>query len=199
MNPRPRVLVCASAVGFYGDTGTRAVDESSARGEGFLADVVEAWERAAEPARAAGIRVVHVRFGVVLSPKGGALARMLLPFKLGAGGVIGTGAQAFPWISIDDAVEVVHHALVEGTLAGPVNAVAPEFADNRGFTKALGRVLGRPTIFPMPAFAARLAFGEMADEMLLTGPRVAARKLAESGYRWRHATLDAALRGVLGR
>lgn len=199
MVPKPRVLVCASAVGIYGDTGDREVDESAARGQGFLADVVEAWERAADPARDAGIRVVHLRFGVVLSPKGGALRKMLLPFKLGGGGVIGSGRQAFPWISIDDAVGTVHHALVKESLAGPVNAVAPERTDNHRYTKTLGKVLGRPTILPMPAFAARLAFGEMAQEMLLTGAHAVPKKLTASGYRWRHVSLEAALRDLLGK
>lgn len=198
---RPSVLVCASAVGWYGaGPGVgRTVDESGPRGTGFLADVADAWERAADPARQAGIRVVHVRLGVVLSPKGGALAKMLTPFKLGLGGVIGSGTQGFPWISIDDAVGAFHHALVTSSVSGPVNAVAPETCDNRGFTKTLGRVLSRPTLFPMPAFAARLAFGEMANEMLLAGPQVVPAALQASGYRFRQPTLEAALRHVLGR
>ena len=198
-SPRPRTLVVASAVGFYGDRGEEPVDETSAPGTGFLCDVARDWEAAADPARAAGVRVVHLRFGVVLSAAGGALRRMLLPFRLGVGGVIGSGAQRMPWISIDDAVGAVHHVLVRDDLAGPVNVVAPETATNREFTKTLGRVLGRPTIFPMPAFAARIAFGEMAGPLLLTGQRVLPKRLAESGFRWRHGTLESALRHVLGR
>jgi hypothetical protein len=199
MPRRPRVLVCASAVGFYGARGDEGLDESSAPGAGFLAEVCREWEAAADPARAAGIRVVHVRFGVVLSPKGGALAKMLLPFRMGAGGRLGTGAQWMSWISLDDAIGAVHHALTREEVAGPVNAVAPNPVTNAVFTKTLGAVLGRPTIFPMPAFAARLAFGEMADHLLLTGQKVLPRRLLETGYRFRHPSLEGALRHLLGR
>ena len=197
--PRPSVLVCASAVGYYGDTRDQVADERSPEGRGFLAEVASAWERAADPAREAGIRVVHVRLGVVLTPAGGALRKMLMPFKLGAGGVIGSGDQGFPWISIDDAVGVFHHALMQSSLAGPVNAVAPQITTNRDFTKALGRALSRPTILSMPAFAASLVFGEMGREMLLAGQRVDPRVLRAGGYRWTHTTLDAALRDLLPR
>lgn len=196
--PRPSVLVVASAAGYYGAGGGPA-DESAPAGSGFLADVCRAWEEAAQPARDAGIRVVHLRFGVVLSPAGGALRRMLLPFRLGLGGVLGSGDQGFPWISIDDAVGVVHQALTDPRLDGPVNAVAPELATNRSFTRTLGRVLGRPTVLPMPAFAARLAFGEMADHLLLAGRQLVPARLAAAGFRWRQPTLEAALRHVLGR
>jgi uncharacterized protein (TIGR01777 family) len=196
---RPRVLVAASAVGWYGDRGDEALDESSARGTGFLPDVCEAWERASDAARDAGVRVVHLRFGVVLSPKGGALARMLTPFKLGVGGVIGSGRQWMPLVSIDDLVAAALHVLAHGDLAGPVNVCTPTQATNRDFTKALGRALGRPTVFPMPAFAARLAFGEMADGLLLASARVAPKRLLASGFAFRHADAESALRHVLGR
>lgn len=199
MPRRPRVLVCASAVGFYGARRDEGLDETAAPGRGFLADVCRAWEAAADPARAAGIRVVHLRFGVVLSPKGGALAKMLLPFKMGAGGRLGTGEQWMSWISLDDAIGAAHHALLREELAGPVNAVAPNPVTNAVFTKTLGGVLGRPTVLPMPAFAARLAFGEMADHLLLTGQKVLPRRLLETGYRFRHPGLEEALRHLLGR
>jgi hypothetical protein len=196
---RPRTLVCASAIGFYGDRGDAALDEASPRGAGFLADVCAEWESAAAPARAAGIRVVQLRFGVILSAAGGALARMLLPFRVGAGGVIGDGRQYMSWIAIDDAVGAIHHALVTTALEGPVNVVAPAAVTNREFTRTLGRVLRRPTIIPMPAVAARLAFGEMADELLLASTRVVPRRLRETGYAFREPDLEAALRHLLGR
>jgi uncharacterized protein (TIGR01777 family) len=195
----PRTLVCASAIGFYGDRGGTPLDESSPRGKGFLADVCGEWEAAAAPARAAGIRVVHLRFGVVLTPAGGALQRMLLPFRLGAGGVVGSGEQYMSWIAIDDAVGAIHHALVTPALEGPVNAVAPAAVTNREFTRALGRVLRRPTIVPMPAVIARLAFGEMADELLLASTRVVPRRLGESGFTFREPDLETALAHLLGR
>jgi hypothetical protein len=199
LDTRPRTLVCASAIGFYGDRGDAELDEASARGEGFLADVCAEWEAATAPARTAGIRVVQLRFGVILTPAGGALARMLLPFRLGAGGVLGGGRQYMSWIAIDDAVGAIHHALIAPVLEGPVNAVAPTPVTNREFTRALGRVLRRPTIFPMPAVVARLAFGEMADELLLSSARVVPRKLRESGYAFREPDLETALRHLLGR
>jgi uncharacterized protein len=198
LSPRPSVLVCASAVGFYGPRGDEELDESAPPGTSFLSEVCRAWEAAAEPARAAGVRVVSTRFGVVLSAKGGALAKMLTPFRIGIGGRIGSGRQWMSWISIDDAVGAIGHALATASLTGPVNAVAPRPVTNAEFTKTLGRVLSRPTVAPMPAFAARLAFGEMADELLLSGQRVVPRRLLESGYRFRHGDLETALRHVLG-
>ena len=196
---RPEVLVCASAIGFYGDRGTEILDENSQAGDGFFPELCEAWEEATRPAREAGIRVVNARFGVILSPAGGALAKMLLPFKLGAGGKLGSGNQFMSWISLDDAVSALHHALRTESLRGPVNVVAPNPVTNAEFTKTLGRVLRRPTIAPMPAFAARLAFGKMADEALLSSARVLPRKLQESGFRFDHPDLEVALRHVLGR
>jgi uncharacterized protein len=195
----PKVVVCASAIGFYGDRGDEELTESSASGTGFLAEVCREWEAAAEPARAKGIRVVHLRFGVILSPAGGALAKMLLPFKMGVGGIVGSGRQYMSWITLDDAVETILHALATDALSGPVNVVAPNPVTNREFTKTLGRVLSRPTIFPMPAFAARLAFGEMADELLLASARVLPNRLRDTAYRFRHEHLEPGLRHILGR
>jgi len=195
----PRTLVCASAIGYYGSRGDEILKEESSSGSGFLAEVCRAWEAASGPAAAKGIRVVNLRFGVILSPGGGALARMLLPFRLGAGGVIGSGTQYMSWISLDDAVGAVHHALGAEGLSGPVNAVAPKPATNREFTRTLGAVLSRPTIFPVPALAARLAFGEMADALLLSSARVEPARLLATGYRFRHPDLETALRQMLGR
>jgi uncharacterized protein (TIGR01777 family) len=196
---KPSVLVSASAVGYYGDRGDEPVDESSPPGRGFLAELCQQWEAETHVARDADIRVVNMRLGVVLSPDGGALAKMLTPFKLGAGGVIGSGRQYLSWITLDDAVRAIQFALAAAAVSGPVNAVAPHPATNREFTKTLGRVLGRPTIFPMPEFAARLAFGEMADEMLLSGVRVEPRVLSTAGFEFRDPELEPALRSMLGR
>ena len=195
----PKVLVCASAIGFYGDRGTDLMSEDSPAGGGFLAEVCEAWEAASQPARDAGIRIVLLRIGVVLSPAGGALAKMLLPFRLGAGGVIGTGDQYWSWIGLDDVVGAIHHALISDTLEGAVNAVAPQPVTNREFTKILGRVLSRPTLVPLPGFAARLALGEMADALLLASTRVEPVRLLASGYTFRHPKLEGALRHCLGK
>lgn len=199
MKTPPKVLVCASAVGFYGDRDDEVLTEDSAAGSGFLANVARDWEAATQPARDAGIRVVNLRFGVILSPKDGALAKMLLPFKLGAGGRVGSGRQYWSWISIDDAAGAIHHALMTDSLSGPVNAVAQNPVTNAEFTKTLGRVLVRPTIVPMPAFAARLALGEMADQLLLASIRVEPRQLIESGYDFRQPTLESAIRHLLGK
>jgi len=197
--PRPpRVLVCASAVGFYGAGHGRVVDESSGAGDGFLADVCRQWEAAAEPARAAGIRVVHLRFGVVLGAGGGALAGMLTPFRMGVGGVLGSGRQFMSWISLDDLLEIVLRVAVDDAFVGPVNAVAPHPVTNEQYTRALGRVLHRPTVLPVPAAAARLAFGEMADELLLAGSEVLPARLQEHGHRFRSETVEACLRATLG-
>lgn len=194
----PKAFVCASAIGYYGNRGHDALGETSPAGTGFLPDVCRAWEAAAEPARQKGLRVAHVRFGVVLSERGGALAKMLLPFKLGLGGTLGSGDQFMGWISLEDAVGAVRHVLSTATLEGPLNAVAPQALTNREFTKALGRALHRPTIFPVPGFAARLVLGEMAEALLLASQRVEPRRLLESGYRFRHPDIDAALKALLG-
>ncbi len=196
-NP-PRVLVCASAIGYYGDRGDEVLDEASSPGSGFLPEVCQEWEAATEPARAAGIRVVNLRFGVILSPSGGALAKMLTPFKLGAGGRIGDGRQWMSWIALDDVIDAIAYALNTESLAGPANCVAPQPVTNLEFTKTLGRVLHRPTIFPMPAVAARIAFGEMADALLLASARVLPKELSAAGYPFRYPQLEGALRHMLG-
>jgi uncharacterized protein (TIGR01777 family) len=199
---RPRVLISASAVGIYGDRGDEAVTEASSTEGGspdFLTEVGRAWEAATEPARAAGIRVVLPRFGVVLSPAGGALGRMLPPFRLGLGGPLGSGRQPMSWIAMDDLIGAIHHALMTDGLAGPVNATAPQPVTNREFARTLGRVLGRPAVLRVPAVALRLAFGEMADTALLAGARVLPARLQESGYSFRYPELEGALRHLLGR
>lgn len=196
---KPGVLVCASALGYYGDRGDEVMRESSPPAADFLGLLCQEWEAASAPASAAGIRVVHLRMGIVMSPAGGALGKMLLPFKMGAGGRVGSGRQYMSWIAIDDALGAIHHALVSAELRGPVNAVAPEPVTNEEFTKTLGRVLRRPTIAAMPAFAARLAFGEMADALLLASTRVSSERLIASGYAFRYPRLESALRHVLRR
>jgi uncharacterized protein (TIGR01777 family) len=193
----PRALVSASAVGYYGDRGDEPLTEDSAPGAGFLADVARAWEAAADPARAAGIRVVHPRLGVVLAGQGGALAQMALPFRLGLGGVIGSGRQYWSWIALADAVRVVELALALDSLAGAVNAVAPAPATNREFTRVLGRVLARPTLVPLPAPAVRLLMGEMGQALLLASVRVLPRRLERAGFGFRHPDLEGALRAAL--
>ena len=193
----PRVLVSASAIGFYGNRGDRELVEGDDPGKGFLAELVQAWERATLPAVEKGIRVVQARFGVVLSPAGGALTRMIVPFRMGLGGKIGNGQQYMSWIALDDAVDTVCRALDDDSLTGPVNIVSPNPVTNTEFTRALGKVLGRPTLFPLPAFAARLALGEMADELLLTSTRVAPARLQGVGYEFLHPELEGALRHLL--
>ena len=168
----PKTLVAASAIGFSGDRGNELLDESAGPGSGFLPEVCQAWEAAVARARERGIRVVHLRIGIVLSPLGGALAQMLLPFKLGVGGVLCGGDQYMSWIALDDLLGIVLHALTNDSVSGPVNAVAPQAVTNREFTKTLGAVLNRPTVLPAPAFALRIALGEMADALLLASTRV---------------------------
>lgn len=197
LSPPPNVMICASAIGYYGDRGDEWLREESPPGSGFLADVCRQWEAAAEPARERGIRVVHLRTGVVLSPAGGALRQMLPPFRMGLGGKIGSGRQYLSWVAIDDLLGVIMHALTTDTLQGPVNAVSPNPVTNLEFTRTLGRVLGRPTLFPMPALAARLVFGEMAEELLLASARVQPARLVTTGYQFRFPTLDGALRYLL--
>jgi hypothetical protein len=175
------------------------VTEDSRQGTGFLADLARDWEAATATAIARGIRVVNLRIGVVLSAQGGALATLLTPFRLGLGGIVGDGTQWMSWIALDDVIGAIHHILATDTLRGPVNAVAPAPVTNAEFTRTLGRVLGRPTLLPLPAFAARLALGEMADELLLTSQRVLPARLESSGYSFRHPTLESALRAALGR
>ena len=195
----PRVLLSASAIGIYGDRGDAPLDEASEPGAGFLPDLVRDWEAAAAPAVEAGIRVAHPRMGVVLSPRGGALARLLLPFRAGVGGPVGSGRQWWSCVSIDDAIGALHHAIVTPSIAGPFNVTAPEPLTNREFGRALGRVLRRPAIVPVPAAALRIVLGEMADAALLASARVIPRALDAAGYRFRQPTIELALRHVLGR
>ena len=197
LDRKPAMFLSGSAVGFYGDRGDELLDETAPRGRGFLADVCAQWEEATAPAVEARIPVVTLRTGVVLSGTGGALRKMLTPFQLGAGGVIGAGTQYMSWIAIDDVVAAIQHLLRSGSVTGPVNLVAPNAVTNREFTKTLGRVLGRPTVFAMPAFVTRLAFGEMADEMLLASTRVRPARLTAAGYQFRYPALEGALRHVI--
>lgn len=199
LDPVPSVFVCASAVGYYGDRGDEILTEESPAGHGFLPDVCREWEAACEPARAAGIRVVHLRLGIVLSARGGALATMLSAFRWGLGGIVGDGRQYMSWIGLDDAVSAIRFALRTTTVVGPVNAVAPHPVTNREFTRTLGRVLGRPTILPAPAFAVRLALGEMGQALLLEGCRAIPARLQAAGFVFEHPTLEAALRHELRR
>lgn len=192
------LLLSASAVGYYGHTGDTVVDESAPNGTGFLAEVCKAWEGAADPARAVGVRVVHPRIGVVLSGSGGALAQMKTPFLFGAGGPIGDGKQGFPWIAMDDTIGALHHLMGAG-VEGPVNLVAPGAIRQGEFAKVLGHVLGRPSFLPLPGFAVRTIFGEMGQGILVEGQRVAPRRLLESGYAFVRPDLEAALRFELGR
>ena len=196
---KPAVLVCASAIGYYGDAGDAILDESSPAGEGFLPEVCQEWEAATQPAAEAGIRVVNLRIGVILSPDGGALKQMLTPFKLGVGGKVGSGQQYWSWVALDDVVGAIVFALKNEQLTGPTNATSPNPATNLEFTKTLGNVLGRPTIFPMPAFAAQLALGELAEDLLLASARVIPKKLAAAGYEFQYPELEAALRHLLGK
>ena len=169
------------------------MDESSPAGSGFLAEVCQAWEAAARPAQDAGVRVVNLRFGVILSRKGGALAKMLLPFQLGVGGVIGSGQQYWSWVALDDAVRAIVHAITTTKLEGPVNVVAPHPVTNREFTRTLGQVVHRPTFLPMPALVARLAFGEMADPLMLASARVLPAQLQRTQFEFGLSDLAAAL------
>jgi uncharacterized protein (TIGR01777 family) len=195
----PRVLVSASAVGFYGDRGDEALDEASAPGTGFLAETCRAWEAAADPARQAGIRVVHPRLGVVLAGAGGALARLVWPFRLGLGGPVGSGRQVMSWIALDDVVGALHHCLLDERLEGAVNLTAPQPVSNRELGRAVGRVLRRPAVLPLPAAAVRVLFGEMGEALLLAGQRVLPGRLRETGFRFLQPEVEAALRAELGR
>jgi uncharacterized protein (TIGR01777 family) len=197
MRPRPEALVCASAIGIYGEGGEEALTECAAPGRGFLAEVCAAWEKAAQPAVEAGIRVVHLRFGVVLSAEGGALAKMLPIFRLGLGGRLGGGRQWMSWISLTDAVRAIEFALESRSLGGPVNVVAPNPVSNAQFARDLGHALGRPALLPVPACALKLAFGEMAQATILQGARAVPAKLEEAGFAFLHGTLPVALQALL--
>jgi uncharacterized protein len=195
-NP-PSVLVCASAIGYYGNRGVEFLNEGSPRGSGFLPDVCLGWEEATESVSKAGIRVVNVRFGIVLSKDGGALAKMMTPFKIGMGGKIGSGTQYMSWIAMDDATSAIYHTLITESLKGPVNVTAPNPVTNKEFTTTLGEVLKRPAVVPIPAFAAKLAFGEMANDLLLASTKVAPKRLSDSGYKFQYPELENALKHVL--
>ncbi|MCW8831256.1 MAG: TIGR01777 family oxidoreductase, partial [Gammaproteobacteria bacterium] len=192
-----KLLISGSAIGFYGNRGDEVVDENSAPGTGFAAELCRQWEAMTEPARQAGIRVVNSRTGIVLSPNGGALKKMLLPFRLGIGGVLGSGRQYVSWVSIDDMVDMIKFIIKHDAISGPVNMVSPEPVTNYQLTKALGRTLHRPTIFPMPAFVTSLVFGEMADELLLASTRVKPAKMIAAGYPFHDTTLAHALDHLL--
>ena len=191
------MLVCASAIGIYGDRGDEVLTEDSPPGKGFLAETCVAWEAATRAAESAGIRVVHARFGVVLSPQGGALARLLPLFRLGLGGNLGSGREWMPWLSLRDAVGILRYCIDHEEIRGPVNFVAPSPITNADFTKALAATLHRPAILPAPAFALRLAFGEMADQALLASARVVPAKLIQAGYPFADPEIAPALRSLL--
>jgi hypothetical protein len=193
----PRVLVCASAVGFYGDRGEEVLGEQSPPGRGFLAEVCQAWEAAAEAARQGGIRVVHLRFGAVLGAQGGALAKMLPVFKLGLGGRLGSGRQYWSWIALDDLLRVIERALNDDRLRGPVNTVAPAPVTNSEFTAMLARVLHRPALMGLPAFAVKLLLGEMGEEAMLASVRVRPALLEEIGFSFQFPELEPALRHLI--
>jgi uncharacterized protein len=196
---KPRVFVSSSAIGYYGDRGEEILNEQSTAGTGFLADVCREWEAATRAASDASIRTVQIRTGVVLSPKGGALGKMLTPFKLGLGGNVGTGHQWMSWIDVQDMVGAIHHILKTDLVQGPVNMVAPKPVTNAEFTRTLARVLSRPAILPVPVFAVKLAFGEMGETVLLGSQRVEPARLVTSGYPFRFTDLQASLRNVLNR
>ncbi len=196
---KPKVLVSASAIGFYGSRGDETLDESSAPGSDFLAEVARQWEAATEAASRAGIRVALTRFGVVLGESGGALKKMLGPFQMGVGGRIGSGQQWMSWVALEDAAGAVEHAITNESVRGPVNVVAPNAVRNAEFTRTLGEVLRRPTLFPMPEFAVKLAFGEMGESLLLGSQRVAPKRLLESGYQFKFPELKGALESAIAR
>ncbi len=195
----PAVFLSGSAIGWYAHRGDEVLREGAPAGAGFLAEVCRQWEAAGEAVSARGIRLLTMRTGVVLSGEGGMFARVLTPFRMGVGGRVGDGKQWMSWIAIDDLIGAILHAIAKQDLSGPVNFVAPAPVTNAEFTRVLGHLLGRPTFLPMPAFAARLAFGEMADELLLSSTRVEPQKLAASGYGFRYPDLESALSAILGK
>ncbi len=197
LKSKPAVLACASAIGIYGSRGDEVLTEGSSPGSGFLPEVCLAWEKAAQPAADAGIRVVHLRLGVVLSPRGGALAQMLPIFRAGLGGQLGSGRQWMSWVALPDATRVIEFVLGTAGLSGPVNVVAPNPVTNLEFTRALGRGLHRPTLLPAPAFALRLAFGELAEATILGSERVVPARLSAAGFDFEYPEIDAALRALL--
>ncbi len=196
---KPELLISGSAIGYYGDTGDKIVDEDSPRGTGFLSDIATQWEAATQAAEDAGIRTIHIRTGIVLSPDGGVLQKMLFPFSMGLGGVVGNGQQYMSWISIDDVVGIITAMLDNNEMTGPFNLVAPNPETNYSFTKSLGKVLRRPTVSPLPAFMARMMFGEMADALLLSSSRVATTRLKSTGYTFADIDLTETLRHLLDK
>jgi uncharacterized protein (TIGR01777 family) len=198
LEQKPLAFICASATGIYGDRDDEVLDEQSESGGGFLAGVCREWEMATEPASKAGVRVVNLRFGPVMAREGGMLAKLLTPFKMGLGGKVGSGRQYISWVAIDDAVNAIKLAIENESIHGPLNVVSPHPVTNEEFTKALGHVLNRPTALAIPAFAARLTFGEMADEMLLTSQRVMPKRLTAAGYQFQYPELEGALRRYVG-
>jgi hypothetical protein len=197
LKDKPEVLISGSAIGYYGDTGNNIVDEDSPKGGGFLSDIASQWEAATQSAEDAGIRTIHIRTGIVLSPDGGVLQKMLFPFTMGLGGVVGNGQQYMSWISIDDVVGIIETMLLNKEMTGPYNLVAPNPVTNYTFTKSLGKVLRRPTVSPLPAFMARIMFGEMADALLLSSSRVTATRLKKTGYEFKDTDLTEALTRLL--
>jgi len=195
-NP-PKTFISASAIGFYGNRGDEILTEDSAKGEGFLSEVCGEWEAEAKKAADFGARVVMLRIGVVLSKDGGALAKMLTPFKFGVGGVVGSGKQWMSWIDLEDLISIVHFALEDENLNGAVNVTAPKPVTNQEFTKTLGAAISRPTIFPIPEFAVKLIFGEMGETLLLEGARILPKRLTESGFNFKHQNLEEALKDIL--
>ncbi len=194
LEQKPRVFICASATGIYGDRDDELLDEQSDSGGGFLAGVCREWEKATEPATKADVRVVNLRFGPIMAREGGMLSKLLTPFKMGVGGKVGSGRQYISWVAIDDAVNAIKLAIDDDSIRGPVNIVSPHPVTNEEFTKALGHVLNRPTALAIPAFAARLTFGEMADEMLLVSQKVIPKRLMAAGFEFQYPELEDALR-----
>lgn len=199
MNARPSVLISASAIGIYGDRGDETLTEESKQGADFLADLAQQWEAEALKAEALGIRVVLARFGIILAREGGALPKMLLPFKLGAGGRLGSGKQWMSWVTLEDVVGILRLAIEKISLRGPMNVVSPQPLQNSEFTRLLAKAMHRPTLFPAPAFALRLALGEMADALLLSSQRVLPSSLEKASYRFQHADLNSALPALLAK
>jgi uncharacterized protein (TIGR01777 family) len=198
MSAKPTAFICASATGIYGDRDDETLDEQSESGGGFLAGVCREWEKACEPAIKAGVRVVNLRFGPILAREGGMLAKLLTPFKMGMGGKVGSGKQFISWVSLDDSVGAVRLAINDQNIRGPLNIVSPNPVTNEEFTRTLGHVLNRPTALAVPAFAARLAFGEMADEMLLSSQKVLPKKLTAAGFHFQDPELETAMRKYIG-
>ena len=198
MTSKPGAFICASATGIYGDRDDETLDEQSETGGGFLAGVCREWEQATEPASKAGVRVVNLRMGPILARDGGMLSKLLTPFKMGMGGKVGSGKQYISWVALDDAVNAIKLAIDDKSIQGPINIVSPNPVTNEEFTKTLGHVLNRPTALAMPAFAARLAFGEMADEMLLASQKVMPNRLNQAGFQFRYPTLESAMRKYVG-